>query len=130
MRKENIQKRKVISRRTFYKMIKRTQKMLVAHNNKILSQNIYHTKIHCLKKFGFIADPKLPLRKNVEKHIGACPSPLFCQPSNLAFHNLCNNNNIPTGTKQLLGLNLKYCLSTNHKNNNINKTVLWMAHSF
>jgi len=110
-------------------MIKRTQKTLTAYNNRILSQNILSYKIRCLKKFGFIADPKLPLRKNFKKRIHIRQSPLFRQPSNLAFHNLCSNNNIPTGTKQLLGLNLKYCLSTNHLNNNINKTVIRMANS-
>jgi len=32
------------------------------------------------------------------------------QPLNLAVHNLCHDHQPPTGTKDLLGLGLKYCI--------------------
>jgi hypothetical protein len=57
------------------------------------------------------------------------PPLTYCQPRNLTYHNLCTINKVPPGTKQLLGLNLKYCLSTNHLHQDINKTVLKMAYS-
>jgi hypothetical protein len=45
------------------------------------------------------------------------------------FHNLCKNIKLPTDTKALLGLNLKYCLANNTINQDINKTLLKMAYS-
>jgi len=73
--------------------------------------------------------PNYPWKKNFDNGLRTKPSCLFRQPSNLTYHDLCGNENIPTGTKQLLGLNLKYCLTTNRLNNNINKTVQKMAYS-
>jgi hypothetical protein len=76
-----------------------------------------------------VSDPKLTMRRNFEKELRKKPSPFFLQPTNLAYHNLCGNEATPTRTKQLLGLNLKYCLATNRLYNNINKTVLKTAYS-
>jgi hypothetical protein len=55
------------------------------------------------------------------------PSTQPFQPHNLAFHNLCKNNKLPLGSKELLGLNLKFCLTSNKITDGINKTVLQMA---
>ncbi len=57
------------------------------------------------------------------------PSELYTQPKNLAFHNLCVANKLPSGTRQLLGLNLKFCFATSHVQSGINQTVLRMARS-
>ena len=57
------------------------------------------------------------------------PSSLSLQPRNLTFHNLCKTNHLPPGTKSLLGLNLKYCLSSNTLPNDINSTMLKLARS-
>jgi len=51
------------------------------------------------------------------------------QPNNLGFHNLCNRNELPLGTRQLLGLNLNFCLASANVRDNINKTVLKMVRS-
>ena len=110
-------------------MIKRNNYKQVARHNAYLAQKAYHAERYCLKNFGFVSDPKLPLKRNFNNRLRTKPSCLSGQPSNLTYHNLCGNENIPTGTKQLLGLNLKYCLATNRLNNNINKTVQKMAYS-
>jgi len=110
-------------------MIKRNNHKQAARHNAYLTQKTYQAEKYCLKNFGFVSDPKLPLKKNFNNRLRTKPSCLFGQPSNLTYHNLCGNENIPTGTKQLLGLNLKYCLATNRLNNNINKTVRKMAYS-
>jgi len=51
------------------------------------------------------------------------------QPKNLTFHNLCTKNKLPTGTKELLGLNLNFCLATKNIKDNIRRTILKMARS-
>jgi predicted double-glycine peptidase len=70
-----------------------------------------------------------PYKKNFNNIITSETANSSQQMSNLAFHNLCNNANIPHGTRQLLGLNLKYCLACSQLNNNINTTVQKMAYA-
>jgi hypothetical protein len=102
--------------------------MSVIEAKKPLLQSAYHTKQYCLKNFGFIADPTLSLQRNLNQIIKTSNiQPL--QPSNLTFHNLCKNIKLPSDTRKLLGLNLKYCLSNNNLNQNINKILLQMAYS-
>ena len=57
------------------------------------------------------------------------PSNLCTQPTNLAFHNLCINQQLPKGSKQLLGLNLSFCLTPRNFHENIKKTMLKLAYS-
>jgi hypothetical protein len=83
----------------------------------------------CQKNYGFCSDPNRSIQKNFNKALKNAPSPLYLQPKNLTFHNLCKDNKLPPGTRQLLGLNLKFCLSSSNISNNINKTVLQMARS-
>jgi hypothetical protein len=42
---------------------------------------------------------------------------------------LCEKHSAPVGTKQLLGLNLNYCLAFKNLPSNINKTIQKMAYS-
>jgi hypothetical protein len=83
----------------------------------------------CLTSFGFIADPNTTLQKNFDVAIQKAPSHLFLQPKNLAFHNLCKVNNLPPGSKELLGLNLKFCLASKTIPDDINKTMIQLARS-
>jgi hypothetical protein len=94
-----------------------------------LQQQIYHIKQHCLRNFGFQANPKFSLQKNFNDIITTETANSTQQMSNLAFHNLCKHANIPQGTRQLLGLNLKYCLACSQLNNNINTTVQKMPYA-
>jgi hypothetical protein len=56
-------------------------------------------------------------------------SSLNRQPSNLTFHNLCLQHELPPGTKHLLGLNLKYCLISNRLDDGLYNTLLKLAQS-
>jgi hypothetical protein len=121
-------KRKLKSRRVIQRRAKRYKKMSAIEAEKPLRQSSYHTKQYCLKNFGFIADPTLSLQRNFNQIIKTSNiQPL--QPSNLTFHNLCKNIKLPSDTRKLLDLNLKYCLSKNNFNQNINKILLQMAYS-
>jgi hypothetical protein len=94
-----------------------------------INQAIHFTKLRCLRDYSFFADPAKPLQQNFNKGIENAPSPVYCQPKNLTFHNLCQTQKLPIGTRNLLGLNLKFCLASTNLQNNINKTVLRMARS-
>ena len=52
----------------------------------------------------------------------------YNQPTNLAFHNLCKENQLPLGAKQLLGLNLKFCLASNKLSYTPKRTLLNLAY--
>ncbi len=94
-----------------------------------IKQALHFTKLRCLQNFGFFASPTKALQQNFNIAVASNPSPLHCQPKNLAFHNLCKTEKLPIGIKNLLGLNLKFCLGSNNPQNNINKTVLRKARS-
>jgi hypothetical protein len=79
--------------------------------------------------FGFYANPNYSLQKNFNLHISQEPSELHMQPKNLTFHNLCTKNKLPTGAKEILGLNLNFCLATKSVKDNIRRTILKMARS-
>jgi len=50
-------------------------------------------------------------------------------PTNLTFHNLTAPGSLPPNTKQLLGLNVKFCIANNLLPNTINKTMRNLAYS-
>jgi len=84
---------------------------------------------NCRTIYGFCADPSLSLHQNFRKAINTQPPRDFLQPQNLKFHSLCTENHLPLGSKELLGLNLKFCLASQQVKNNINKTILRLARS-
>jgi len=61
--------------------------------------------------------------------MAALPSNIYTQPSNLTFHNLCTNQQLPTGSRQILGLNLSFCLTPRTFHENIRQTMLKLAYS-
>jgi len=93
------------------------------------SQAEHFNKLKCQVNFGFCANPKFTLQKNFNTAIRMPLSSCYAQPTNLAFHNLCQSTKLPIGSRQLLGLNLKFCLASSHINSNINQTMLKMARS-
>ena len=64
------------------------------------------------QQYGFLADPNLPIWKNVERRIGEMGMEEYCgsRMGNMACHNLLQLNSLPVGTTTLLGLNLNYCI--------------------
>jgi len=95
------------------------------------NQALYHTRQHCINNYGFSAHPNLTLQQNFNltlqkesNHIKGQPFPF-----NSTFHNLCTLNKTPPSTRQLLGLNLKFCLASNKIQNNIPTTLRKMAYN-
>ena len=117
------------SRCIMQRKAKRCKQAILRKQNIPLTQNSYHVKQYCLKTFGFQANANLTLRQNFNVAIKNLKNNPSHQPTNLTFHNLCQETNLPTGIKNLLGLNLKCCLSHNNVNQDINKTLLKMAYS-
>jgi hypothetical protein len=115
LKPKKVKKVKKVSRRLVQRRNKR-----IATNKKTPPKNRYlhtllqWTKESCLQTFGFIANPNLSLQKNFNITIQTVPSHLFLQPKNLTFPNFCKDFTLPTGSKELLGLNLKFCLATKH----------------
>jgi hypothetical protein len=110
----------------------RAKRYRIAANKKAnipLNQAAFHTAQRCKKYYGFLANPNISLQHNFNNTIIQADTIPLLQPFNLTFHNLCKVNDIPKGTKELLGLNLKYCISTNAMQQNINKTMLQLAYS-
>jgi len=75
------------------------------------------------EKYGFVANPFKTKRYNFNAALNSIMMPNNLpsstnqthnlqsrQPLNLAVHNLCHDHQPPTGTKDLLGLGLKYCI--------------------
>jgi hypothetical protein len=83
----------------------------------------------CISQYGPTANPKWSLQSNFNVALKNTSNSLSQQPSNLLYHNLCSTNKIPTGTRKLLGLNLKFCLASNKLQHNIKDTILKMASS-
>jgi hypothetical protein len=99
---------------------------LLAEQQLKLEQTLRATKHRCLHQYGCFADPKYSLQKNFNIQISRDEPTANTQPKNLGFHNLCSANKLPLGTKQLLGLNLNFCLAPASPRG---KTVLKMARS-
>jgi len=98
------------------------------HNN-VGTARKSHTEQYCLRNFGFCANPALSKSKNFKLALHENPLRPWLQPKNLAFHNLCKTQKLPLGTKELLGLNLKFCLSCSKITNDIKNTMLQIAKS-
>ena len=72
---------------------------------------------------GFCADPGVPTWMNLKNYY-RCMSPIdfLGRPHDGSFHNLCKQTPIPTGTKSLLNMGLKFCPTRPRPTNNLNKT--------
>jgi hypothetical protein len=79
--------------------------------------------------YGFTANPRTSLQQNFNNTIKNTVGYEKKQPTNSTFHNLCTINKIPLGTKQLLGLNLNFCLASNKIPNSIPNTKRNMAYN-
>jgi len=51
------------------------------------------------------------------------PTQYFCKATNMACHNYCSIKPMPVGTKQLLGLGLKYCIKRTRPTNKLDTTI-------
>jgi len=122
-------KKKQRSRRLSQRRAKRYKNWEKEKESQALTLHRRQTANKCLANYGFCANHSQTLQHNFNNAIRHPPSPFFQQPSNLAFHNLCTDSLLPPGTKQLLGLDLKYCLASSQLSQNINTTALKLAYS-
>ena len=76
------------------------------------------------KQYGFLADPSLPIWKNVLQTLGDMTTDqYFSHPTNLQCHNYLGDHLMPKGAKVLLGLGLNYCIKTERPTNKLTKTI-------
>jgi hypothetical protein len=84
----------------------------------------------CDKRYGFHADPKQPVWQNKLKALTTMYTIIITgiHPSNLTFHNLeCST--LPPGSKDLLGLGLKFCIQQLVPQPEVQSTMTRLARS-
>jgi hypothetical protein len=80
--------------------------------------------------FGFISDPTRDQWWNIKQAIRSLDLRLILiAPRNKAFHNLCENLTPPSGTRQLLGLGLKFCLEKKQHGQRLQETIKKVTHN-
>jgi len=80
--------------------------------------------MECIRTYGFTADPKKPIWKNIPSALKSILATTYLNsPSNLHCHNLCERLPPPAGFNILLGLGLNYCIEQRKPTPNIQKTM-------
>jgi hypothetical protein len=143
--KSDLQPYPKLSRRTVQRRKKRLLKKKITSNNVTYTQLIQQ-KINCLEQiYGFTYEPDKSKRYNFNKALNIhhtstttrtvddtqkthLNSLFQLQPKNLAVHNLCKNSQPPPGTKNLLGLGLKFCTVPPKPSPNLTDTMLKLAY--
>jgi hypothetical protein len=133
-----------ILRRKTQRRQKRYQTKTIKQYNTIYTEELTHRCNIIRQTYGYTANPDSTSTKNFENsikvisknHNNSVQIPEHnnynkelnkLQPSNLSVHNLCISNPPPPGTKNLLGLGLKFCLTTPKANPNIIECLHQMA---
>jgi hypothetical protein len=117
------QKKPSKSRRITQRPKKRKLRHIEQTNNINARQETYHSEKCCIEQFGVQANPRLSIRQNFNKAIKNKNLNTPMLPTNLTFHNLTAPGSLPPNTKQLLGLNLKFCIANNLLPNTIKKKL-------
>ena len=77
----------------------------------IVDRKIDNTRAILVQQYGVAADPDLLLWQNVEVQLKTMDmTEVRSRPRNMACHNLLQRLELPSGSKELLGLNLNYCV--------------------
>ena len=93
--------------------------------------------MNILKQYGFLSIPNKSPTENFNNAIKSISNnnsnyntnQLYrLQPKNLSVHNLCPNTSLPLGVHNLLGLGLKYCISTARASPNTNECLKKLAY--
>jgi hypothetical protein len=120
--------KKINSRRIAQRRAKRSRRQTETQNKKLQEQYKYYLNKRCTRQFGFCANPSKTKQNNFNYALKTQCIPIPSgQPTNFTYHNLCPNYKLPPGTRELLGLNLKFCLSSKSPHNKVSKTMLSMA---
>ena len=84
-------------------------------------------------QYGFVADPDLPLWKNVENRLSqltTAGAPNGNSIKNLACHNICRHNQPPIGYDDLLGRGLNYCIKPPSTTKSMTKSTRYSMGTF
>ena len=77
----------------------------------IVDRKIDDTRKLLVQQYGFAAGPDLLLWRNVEVQLARMNvQEVESRPRNMACHDLLQRLKLPTGTKELLSLNLNFCV--------------------
>ncbi|MFN9979118.1 MAG: hypothetical protein ACK53Y_04355, partial [bacterium] len=115
---------KLTSRRKTQRRKHRYERQLRLKEQSQLQQIIYKADKKCVRHYGFTSSPAASKTMNFKQAISKLSTNHNnnLQPTNLSYHNLCTTEKPPPGTRDLLGLNLKYCLASATTDKDINKT--------
>ena len=90
----------------------------------LYKEKVAQAKKQCYETYGFVADPELTTRQNVEETLKKMPSSLyFNKPSNKQYHNLCTHKKPPEGIEELLGLGHKFVIQKRKSKPEIKKVL-------
>jgi len=123
------QKKLAKSRRISQRRKKRELKQACKTKRISAQQAAFHLKKRCLIQYGFQANSCLSLQLNFNQAVKNDYYTPTLLPKNLAFHDLTTSGNIPPNTKQLLGLNLNFCVAQNTLPYKIDETNRNLAYS-
>jgi len=129
IQRKQIAKSRRITQRRMKRLKHRTNLQQINEIKNMARKHISKANNTCFFNYGFCSNPEATITTNFNNAINHIQNKEHLQPKNLAFHNLCQTQQIPTGTRQLLGLNLKFCLASNKLPNNIQHTMTNLAHS-
>ena len=134
-----------ISRRKSQRKKRRLLSTLTRWNQQATEWFLHHKTIQIKHNFGFISDPNKKLHINFQEAIRKLDTYhiidtnvkqsktnktnlIRLQPKNLSMHNLCKEKQLPLGTKNLLGLGLKFCTAPTIPSPNIRETLQKLAY--
>jgi hypothetical protein len=124
---------------------KRLQRKSLATNELLLTERQKDALLNITRRHGFFSDPNKTRRHNFYdalSQLQICPNTIvnslnipnknvklqLQQPINLTVHNLCHGRQPPLGTKNLLGLGLKYCAVPSKPSFNIKECTKKLAY--
>jgi hypothetical protein len=116
------------SRRKAQRAKHRTEKKEKIKKSNRLIHLQRHRLLRTSKTYGYISDPKNTLHKNFNTAIRTNEQNTSL-PSNLTYHNLCSTIQPPPGTKELLGLNLNFCLASAIPKPNLKPSIKRLAYN-
>ncbi len=93
------------------------QRLLTRLKNLHYWKPVQKTSAYCMKVYGYVADPHISIRRNVENRLlNASAEEILHGPRNLTCHTLGNADKLVTATdKRLIGRNLNFCVCTSKR---------------
>jgi hypothetical protein len=130
--KQQIQKKGTLpskhfkSRRLTQRCQKRQKKKAELKTKRVLSHLQRHTITNLHNKYGYVCNPDKTLTQNFNSLLHSSLNNL---PLNSTYHNLCTTIQPLVGTRELLGLNLKFCIASRNFKPNIKSSIKRLAYN-